>query len=277
MLTVCPACTTKLFAICLPTPGVPRYAHTGLLQVFRSYEFTPSADEEQRAERLALHTGSSKHKLWQAVRASSAAPYYLDDFTLGEERFIDGAVSVNNPSVVAIQEARMLYPDLNIDCFVSLGVGIVDFEPRARGMSTYFETGSAVIEGASSTSRPHEALSCMLGMADCVYERCAMTHVCSLCACKAIALSSTSEAGSAVCMCCRFCPMDARCGIPLDCTDEKLIKSLVQATEEYIEANSERLQRVCDVLLQGFQEREVRPLHVPYQLPPCWSSISTCI
>lgn len=141
--------------------------------MFRTYEFAPNTGEEERAERLALHTGSSKHKLWQAIRASSAAPYYLDDFSVGDERFIDGAVSVNNPSVVAVQEARMLYPDLKIDCFVSLGVGIVDFVPRARGMSTYFETGSAVIEGASSISRPHEALSCMLDMADCVYERCA--------------------------------------------------------------------------------------------------------
>jgi hypothetical protein len=78
---------------------------------------------------------------------------------------------VNNPSVVAVQEARMLWPDHNIDCFVSLGVGVTNHVPRARGMSTYFETGSAMIEGASNVSRPHEALSCMLDMANCVYER----------------------------------------------------------------------------------------------------------
>lgn len=52
----------------------------------------------------------------------------------------------------------------------------------------------------------------------------------------------------------RFCPVDARCGIPLDCTEEKQIKSLVQATEEYIEANSARIQRVCDMLMQGCDE-----------------------
>jgi hypothetical protein len=53
---------------------------------------------------------------------------------------------------------------------------------------------------------------------------------------------------SDVCFWSRFCPVDARCGIPLDSTDEKLIKSLVQATEEYIEEHSARFQRVCDVL-----------------------------
>lgn len=141
--------------------------------VFRTYEFPPGDDTEDRAEMLALHPGASKHKLWEAIRASSAAPYYLDDFCLGEQRFVDGAVSVNNPSVVAVQETRMLYPGFKIDCVVSLGVGVVPTAPRARAVSSYFETGSAVIEGASNISRSHEALACMLDMCGCLYERCA--------------------------------------------------------------------------------------------------------
>lgn len=31
------------------------------------------------------YMGSCKHLVWQAIRASSAAPYYLDDFSDGEE------------------------------------------------------------------------------------------------------------------------------------------------------------------------------------------------
>jgi hypothetical protein len=27
--------------------------------------------------------GSCKHRVWEAIRASSAAPYYLDDFSVG--------------------------------------------------------------------------------------------------------------------------------------------------------------------------------------------------
>ena len=42
----------------------------------------------------------------QAVRASAAAPYYLDDFTVGEERFQDGAAIANNPTLIAIQQVR---------------------------------------------------------------------------------------------------------------------------------------------------------------------------
>jgi hypothetical protein len=67
--------------------------------VFRTYEFPPGDDATARAKRLALHEGSSMHHLWQAVRASSAAPYYLEDFSVGDRRFQDGAVTVNNPAV----------------------------------------------------------------------------------------------------------------------------------------------------------------------------------
>lgn len=71
--------------------------------VFRTYEFPPGAETIVRAKRLALQVGSSMHHLWQAVRASSAAPYYLEDFSIGDLRFQDGAVTVNNPSVRAIE------------------------------------------------------------------------------------------------------------------------------------------------------------------------------
>ena len=61
---------------------------------------------------------------WQAVRASSAAPYYLEDFACGEDRFQDGAATANNPSVLALQQARLLWPDKPIDVLVSLGCGL---------------------------------------------------------------------------------------------------------------------------------------------------------
>lgn len=51
--------------------------------------------------------------LLQAVRASSAAPYYLDDFlTADGKRFQDGATTANNPTVIALQQARLLHPQV---------------------------------------------------------------------------------------------------------------------------------------------------------------------
>jgi hypothetical protein len=67
--------------------------------VFRTYEFPPGKETARRAAGLALHAGSSKHRVWQAIRASSAAPYYLDDFSIADLRFQDGAITVNNPAV----------------------------------------------------------------------------------------------------------------------------------------------------------------------------------
>jgi hypothetical protein len=39
--------------------------------------------------------GSCKHQVWQAIRASSAAPYYLDDFSDGTDG--SAVVCINLP------------------------------------------------------------------------------------------------------------------------------------------------------------------------------------
>ncbi len=54
--------------------------------LLRNYEH--SAAGQAAAERLnACPIGASNLALWQAVRASSAAPYYLDDFQHGDNRY----------------------------------------------------------------------------------------------------------------------------------------------------------------------------------------------
>ena len=54
--------------------------------------------------------------MWHCLRASSAAPYYLADFSLGDEKWQDGAVTCNNPAMMGIMEARRLWPDRQIEC-----------------------------------------------------------------------------------------------------------------------------------------------------------------
>lgn len=71
------------------------------------------------------------------MRASSAAPYYLDDFlTPDGKRFQDGATTANNPAVIALQQARLLHPQLPVDCLVSLGCGGQPPGERSKGLST---------------------------------------------------------------------------------------------------------------------------------------------
>ena len=129
--------------------------------VFRTYELPDEAAPAAAAMRACA--GSSRHAVWQAVRASSAAPYYLDDFSDGALRFQDGATTANNPGVVALQQARLLFPDAPIDALVSLGCGAPPPEPRARSsMHSMVDTGALLIEAACSTERADEALSAAL-------------------------------------------------------------------------------------------------------------------
>ena len=87
--------------------------------LFRNYEYPEAVDKASEDRRHP--PGSCRHLLWQGVRASSAAPYYLADFSLGADKWQDGAVTCNNPSMLGVMEARRLWPDRALDCVVSLG------------------------------------------------------------------------------------------------------------------------------------------------------------
>ena len=76
-------------------------------------------------------------------------------------RFQDGAATANNPALLAIQEARLLWPDIPIDCVVSLGSGEMPVAPRERSMSAYFDTGSVLIESATDVEKVDAALCCL--------------------------------------------------------------------------------------------------------------------
>lgn len=106
----------------------------------------------------------SYHDGTAGVRASSAAPYFLDDYQIGDFRFQDGATTANNPAAIAVQEARLLWPDTPIDCIVSIGVGSVPVSKREKSSSQLLENGSVLIESACSVERVDEVLSATLTM-----------------------------------------------------------------------------------------------------------------
>ncbi|KAK3934638.1 hypothetical protein QBC46DRAFT_347432 [Diplogelasinospora grovesii] len=67
-------------------------------------------------------------KIWEAVRATTAAPGFFRPFTKKEtgQGFVDGAVYHNNPAYVAFEESRLLWPDVRHclpDIILSLGTG----------------------------------------------------------------------------------------------------------------------------------------------------------
>ena len=64
--------------------------------------------------------GSSRFKVWEAVRASSAAPGFFDDFRAKGHVFQDGALIANNPSTIGYHEANHIWPKEKLQCMVNI-------------------------------------------------------------------------------------------------------------------------------------------------------------
>lgn len=65
------------------------------------------------------------NRVWEALRASSCAPTYFDEFSVGNDKHQDGGCIANNPTAIAVHEAKCLWPNRKIDCIVSIGTGKV--------------------------------------------------------------------------------------------------------------------------------------------------------
>ena len=75
------------------------------------------------------HDQYSHIDIWEAARATTAAPLYFKPMTITNSdglprRFIDGAIGCNNPSERLLEEADLLYGKRRkLGCVVSLGTG----------------------------------------------------------------------------------------------------------------------------------------------------------
>ncbi|KZS94755.1 FabD/lysophospholipase-like protein [Sistotremastrum niveocremeum HHB9708] len=65
--------------------------------------------------------------IWEAARATSAAPTFFKHIVIGEpgtqEPYIDGGMGRNNPTAQLLQEAAIEFPGQEIGCIVSIGTG----------------------------------------------------------------------------------------------------------------------------------------------------------
>ncbi|KAH6893795.1 acyl transferase/acyl hydrolase/lysophospholipase [Coprinopsis sp. MPI-PUGE-AT-0042] len=63
--------------------------------------------------------------IWEAARATSAAPTYFDRLSKGGKEFVDGGLGWNNPTFELLSELRAVYSKgFTIGCVVSIGTGI---------------------------------------------------------------------------------------------------------------------------------------------------------
>ena len=119
--------------------------------LFRNYNLPSTAQSH--------YAGTARFKCWEAVRASSAAPGYYEDFKLDGYVFHDGGLLANNPTAIALHEAKQLWPafDKNI-CIFSIGNG--RYEPINTNLKidtiSLKQKVSQFIGGISCTESKHK-------------------------------------------------------------------------------------------------------------------------
>lgn len=136
--------------------------------VFRSY----SCGYRVRS----VFPGTSKSRLWQAVRASAAAPTYFNEYRLHGLLHQDGGIMVNNPTGVGLHEAKLLYgaDALKNACVISLGTGRplnkhLDYELLSRSINgkeapgtTWKDKFSKILDSATDTEGMHHVINDLL-------------------------------------------------------------------------------------------------------------------
>lgn len=130
--------------------GLPLKAY-----VFRNYRLMPGVRSH--------YLGDCKHKMWQAIRASSAAPGYFQEFVLGKDLHQDGGLLINNPTALAIHECKCLWPNTPLQCVLSLGTG--RYETAGKNSTTYTSLKTKlthVISSATDTEEVHTMLDALL-------------------------------------------------------------------------------------------------------------------
>ncbi|KAG7454726.1 hypothetical protein MATL_G00262870 [Megalops atlanticus] len=145
-----PRCPKVAAVSTLVNRGTPLKAY-----VFRNYNLQPGVRSH--------YLGSCQHKLWQAIRASSAAPGYFQEFVLGNDLHQDGGLLINNPTALAIHECKCLWPNTPLQCVVSLGTG--RFESPGKNNATYTSLKAKltnVISSATDTEEVHTMLDALL-------------------------------------------------------------------------------------------------------------------
>ncbi|KAI0894026.1 acyl transferase/acyl hydrolase/lysophospholipase [Annulohypoxylon nitens] len=102
-------------------------------------------------------------KIWEACRATSAAPSFFDPITIGpfEEEFVDGALGENNPIYSVWNQAQDIWNDGPLQdkilCLISIGTGVPSLKPFQDGV---LDMGKALValstESEETAERFHQ-------------------------------------------------------------------------------------------------------------------------
>lgn len=92
---------------------------------------------------------STKCTIWQAARATSAAPLYFDSIAFGMPpmSYVDGGLHYNNPVRVLVDEAKSIWKGTHarsVGCIISIGTG-------APPLSAVGDRGLEILESVKAT------------------------------------------------------------------------------------------------------------------------------
>ncbi|KAE8402715.1 acyl transferase/acyl hydrolase/lysophospholipase [Aspergillus pseudonomiae] len=91
-------------------------------------------------------------KIWEAGRATSAAPTYFGPMQVGGQKLIDGGLGANNPVGWLWNEVLSVYgAGRPISCFLSIGTGI----PKNRALGGIFKLPTSLAANATNSEIMH--------------------------------------------------------------------------------------------------------------------------
>ncbi|KAI9776691.1 MAG: hypothetical protein M1839_009418 [Geoglossum umbratile] len=99
--------------------------------------------------------GSTSCTVWQAARATSAAPLFFDPITFGNPPmdYVDGALHYNNPVSVLWDEAKSVWGSRPISCIVSIGTGKPAVGPVGKRGHTILKSLVKMATDTEATAR----------------------------------------------------------------------------------------------------------------------------
>lgn len=127
-------------------------AHSVQPFLFRNYAHNPLIGN--------TFDGTCKAEVWQAIRASSAAPGYFQEFKFNSSILLDGGMLVNNCTGVAHTEANLLWPHEQVQAVVSVGSG--KFKSRdvmQANATSLYEKAHGLVYSATDTETIHMILN----------------------------------------------------------------------------------------------------------------------
>jgi len=165
--------------------------------------YTPNIGSTSQYEHIEY---CSTCKIHQGMTASAAAPIFFSPYSIDNTLYVDGALSANNPTELAVNEGLHLWPDRELDMVLSLGTGI---PPLGTVSDSLFSWASTLAAQATDPNVVHQREKLKFnrireekgGLVDRIYYR--------------------------------FNPMEV--SVDLDSTSAKALEQLVVHTLEYLE------------------------------------------